>query len=238
MKNKELIKLDDVKSIAEFLQQPAVKMAEFLTGVLASDTKDLKYSAGRLVQASLQWKLYSYLGKEINDYITKGKIKEDFLSDHKNQQSLYDLLKFIDEATPDEERFNAVKSLFLKSLSEDTSEEERIIAYQFMKLSKELDSDSLLILKAAFDIYSNKSALSVTLGPNDLDTKSAHIWLTHISKQIGHGILSLVELHEEQLMQLKLISPRIHPDGSGIEKTKYFRLTDLGYKFCEFIYNT
>ena len=37
---KELIKFDDVKSIAEFLQQPAVKMAEFITGILVSDTKD------------------------------------------------------------------------------------------------------------------------------------------------------------------------------------------------------
>jgi len=36
---KELIKLDDVKSIAEFLQQPATKMAEFITGLLVSDTK-------------------------------------------------------------------------------------------------------------------------------------------------------------------------------------------------------
>jgi len=85
---KELIKFDDVKSIAEFLQQPATKMAEFLTGILVSDTKAWKLSAGHLVQASIQWKLFSQLGKEIKDYIDKGKIKEDFLDKELSQQSL------------------------------------------------------------------------------------------------------------------------------------------------------
>lgn len=237
MSKKELLKIDDIKSITEFLQQPAVKMAEFLTGVLASDAKDLKYSAGRLVQASLQWKLYTQLGNEIKEYIDKGKIKENFLDKQQNEQSLYSLLKFIDEATPDEERFEAVKSLFIKTLIEDSSEEEKVIAYQFMKLSQELNSDSLLILKAAFDISNGRLNPSKSFSVEN-DTKSTHSWLTSISMQLGHGIISLVELHEEQLIQLKLISPRRYGDNSGIDNTGHFRLTDLGYKLCQYIYNT
>ena len=108
-----LIKFDDVRNIIDFLQQPATKMAEFLTGLLVSETKDWKLSAGRLVQASIQWKLFSQLGKEIKDYIDKGKIKEDFLENDLSQKSLYDLLKFIDETTPDEDSFNAMKTLFI-----------------------------------------------------------------------------------------------------------------------------
>ena len=87
---KELIKFDDVKSVAEFLQQPATKMAEFVTGLLVSENKDWKLSAGRLVQASIQWKLYSQLGKEINEYIEKGIIKDDFLDNAQNFKSLSD----------------------------------------------------------------------------------------------------------------------------------------------------
>lgn len=82
---KDLIAIDDVKSIADFLKQPATKMAEFIAGILVSDTKNLKYSASRLVQASIQWKLYSQFGVEIQDYIDKGKIKKDFLEDSSNQ---------------------------------------------------------------------------------------------------------------------------------------------------------
>lgn len=234
---KELIKFDDVKSIAEFLQQPATKMAEFITGILVSDTKDLKLSAGRLVQASIQWKVFSQLGKEIKDYIDKGKIKEDFLDKELSQQSLCDLLKFIDETTPDEDRFNAMKTLFIKSVAHDLSEAEQILSYQFMKLCKDLESGDLLILKAAYDIKNGKLSQklsSTTIGLND---KAAQAWLLNISKQIGHEIISLVEVHEDKLVNLKLISPRTHSDKSGFAQTKYYRLTDLGYKVCEYIYN-
>ena len=129
---KELIKLDDPKNIVEFLQQPATKLAEFITGILISDTKDWKLSAGHLVQASIKWKLFSQLGKEIKGYIKKGKIKEDFLDKEQNKQALSDLLKFIDETSPGEDRFNAMKTLFIKSVASDSSDEEQILSYQFM----------------------------------------------------------------------------------------------------------
>ena len=98
---KELIKLDDPQNIIEFLQQPATKLAEFITGVLVSDSKDWKLSAGHLIQASIKWKLFSQLGKEIKDYIEKGKIKENYLENETSKQSLSELLKFIDETAPD-----------------------------------------------------------------------------------------------------------------------------------------
>lgn len=234
---KELIKFDDVKSISEFLQQPATKMAEFLTGMLISDTKDWKLSAGRLVQASIQWKLFSQLGKEIKNYINIGKIKEDFLENELSQQSLYDLLKFIDETTPDEDRFRAMKTLFMKSVASDSSDEEQILSYQFMKLCKDLESADFLILKAAYDIkngeLSNKLS-STKINPNDT---SANSWLLNISKQIGHEIMSLVEVHEDKLVNLKLIGPRSGADRSGVAVSKNYRLTDLGCKVCEYIYD-
>lgn len=115
-KGKELINFDDPKNIVEFLQQPAIKLGEFITGILVSDTKDWKLSAGHLVQASIKWKLFSQLGKEIKGYIEKGKIKEDFLDIEQNKQSLSNLLKFIDESSPSEDRFNAIKTLFFKSV--------------------------------------------------------------------------------------------------------------------------
>lgn len=235
--SKELIKFDDVKSIAEFLEQPATKMAEFITGILVSDTKDWELSAGRLVQASIQWKMFSQLGKEVKDYIDKGKIKEDFLDKEQSQQSLYDLLKFIDETTPDEDRFNAMKTLFMKSVAIDSSDEEHILSYQFMKLCKDLESGDLLMLKAAYDIKNGKLSQKLSSTTIDLNNKTSQTWLLNISKQIGHEIISLVEVHEDKLVNLRLISPRTLSDKSAFAKTKYYRLTDLGYKICEYIYN-
>lgn len=237
---KDLIKLDDAKSIAEFLQQPATKIAEFITGVLISDTKDWKFSAGRIVQASIKWKLFSQLGKEIKEYIEKGKIKKDFLDKPQNHQSLYDLLRFIDESTPDKDRFNAIKTLFFRIVVSDVSEAEQILSYQFMQLCKDLESGDLLILKAAYDVSKGTISDKITsgIGAFNKDSTDAEYWLKAIANQIGHSLKSLVEVHEEKLESLKLISTRRHTDRSGIEKTPYFRLTDFGYKLCEFIYST
>jgi len=234
--DKELIKIDDPKSMVEFLQQPATKLAEFITGMLISESKDYKLSAGHLIQASIKWKLFSQLGREIKTYIEKGKIKEDFLEKDQNKQSLSDLLKFIDDTSPSEDRFIAMKKLFLKSVSEESSEEEKILSHQFMQICKQLESTDLLIMRAAFEI--NKGVLRNKLKLENVDRgnlRSAREWLINISKQVWHGISSLIEVNEDKLITLKLISPRTLSDRSGILNSSNYRLTDLGCKLCEYL---
>lgn len=234
----ELIKFDDAKSIAQFLQQPAIKLAEFITGILISDRNDWKLSAGRLVQASIKWKLFTQLGKELNDYIKKGKIKEDFLNDDQHKQSLSDLLKFIDDTAPSEDRFKAMKALFIKSALSDSSQEEQSLAYQFMKICSSLESNDLLILKAAHDIKDGRLSQKLAGTNPNKDDMIAESWFRMISRQIGHEIKSLIEVNEDNLVNLKLIAPRTGSDRSGIRTTKNYRLTDLGCKLCEYIYDS
>lgn len=64
------------------------------------------------MQAAIKSRLFSQLGKEINSYIKKGKIKDNFLDEEQKKQSLYDILKFIDESSPSDDRFKAMKTLF------------------------------------------------------------------------------------------------------------------------------
>ena len=225
--NKELINLDNEKSVMKFLQQPTVKIAEVLTGILASDMKDYKLSAGQIVQASIKGRLLTQLGKELQKYKNKGEIKEDYFENDKNRMSFYELLKFIDEDVPDEERFKAMKSIFLVSISKDAKEEDEELAYEIMQICKKLSSGDLIILKAIYDMVQENKHNNGQRGAKD--------WLDIIAQQIGHSIPLLVEMHEEKLMKLKLISERIYSDKSAFEKTKYFRLTELGYKLCEFI---
>jgi len=232
-KDKGLIKIDSIKSIAEFLQQPTLKIAEALTGILASDLRDIKLSAGRLVQASIKFKLFTQLGKELKEYIEKGKIKENYYATNKNQASLCELLELIDEEIPDEERFKAMKSIFFTSVSRDISEKDEELAYELMQICKKLTSGEILVLKAVYDIINNRFAPNMS--SFDLETESASTWLDIIASQIGHNMSSLVEIYEQKLIDLKLISDRVYSDRSGIGKTPNFRLTQLGYKLCEFI---
>jgi len=232
-KDKGLIKIDSIKSIAEFLQQPTLKIAEALTGILSSDLRVIKLSAGRLVQASIKFKLFTQLGKELKEYIEKGKIKENYYATNKNQASLCELLKFIDEEIPDEERFKAMKSIFFTLISRDTREKDEELAYELMQICKKLTSGEILVLKAVYDIINDRFAPNM---PSfDLETESASTWLDIIASQIGHNMSSLIEMHEQKLIGLKLITDRVHSDRSGISNAPHFRLTQLGYKLCEFI---
>lgn len=233
MQDKKLIKLDDAKSLMEFLRQPTLKIAEMLTGILVADSRDWKLSAGRLIQATIKGSLLTQLGRELEKYRDEGKIKEDFLSTYKNRMSFYELLKFIDEEVPDEERFRAIKSIFFTSISKDAKEHEEKLAYELMQICKRLSSGDLLVLKAAYDIVNGCLAPSMP-AINDRE-KNANDWLNLIAQQIGHSLPSLVEVHEKNLTELKLISDRTLSDRSGVQPTQHFRLTTLGYKFCEFI---
>ncbi len=230
--NKKLINLDNKKSVMNFLQQPTVKIAEVLTGILASDIKDYKLSAGQIVQASIKGRCLTQLGKELEEYRNKGKIKEDYFESDKNRMSLYELLKFIDEDVPDEERFRAMKSIFLASISRDTKKEDEKMAYEIMQICKKLSSGEVVVLKAIYDIVQENKHNTYY---NNKVGHGVNAWLYVIAQQIGHSIPSLIELHEKKLIELKLISNRTFSDKSGFEETKYFRLTELGYKLCKFI---
>jgi len=220
------------RDVLKFLQQPAIKIAEALTGILSSSRSDLILSAGRLVQASIKLRLFQQLGKELKEYREKGKIKDDFCATKYNQASLCELLKFIDEEVPDEERFKAMKSIFLTSVSKDASEDKEVLAYQMMQICRQLSGRDILVLKAIYDIASGGS--SNLNDDANLATKDPKEWFSIVAHKIGHKIPSLVEISEERLVNLKLISRRIHPDRSGID-SRNFRLTQLGLKLCEFI---
>lgn len=230
--NSHSIDLNNPDSIKKLLEKPS----KFLTGILASRSYECRRSAGNLIQGAVQWNLYSQIEKEINHYIKKGKIKKDYLETDLNKQSIIELLKFIDEESPDEKRFEAVKTLFFKSIFIESDEEEKTLAYQLIKICKQLNSEQLLIIKAAYDIihgrFSRKMDEKV-----DFNNASAIYWLTAISKQVGHCIPSLIEVDEDHLINIKLIQPRVHTDRSGIKSNANFRLTVFGMKLCSFIYD-
>ncbi len=229
---KGLIPLNNAEELERFLEQPTKAIAETLTGILGSGTHSLILSVGKVVQASLEGKMLKQLGKELADYKEKGRIKEDYFATSKNQATFYELLKFIDEEVPEEERFKAMKSIFLSAVSKNATEEDEALAYELMQICKQLSSGEVVLLKAAYDIANNRLAPGVSSSTAD---SSASYWLKNLAKQIGHEDTSLIELHEEKLIKLKLISERRFSDQSGIVSTQTNRLTPLGIKLCEFI---
>ncbi len=239
MKN-NLIDLENEKSLMSFLKEPTVKIAETLTGVFVSEKKDWKLSAGKLIQATIKGSLITQLGREIEKYQEEGRIKVDYFATHKNRASLYELLKFLDEEVPDEELFTAIKSVFFSGIGVDSTEHDEALVYEFLQTAKKLSGTEILILKAAYDISNGRKPNDIVQGALDNARDHRPTWRKCISKQMGYGDLDAVVFkYEENLESLGLISPRVVIDRlqSNYEPTQHFRLTEMGYKFCEFITN-
>ena len=224
------------RSVMEFLQKPTLQIAEALTGILCSDSKDWKLSAGHIVQAIIRGDLLTQLGQEIKTYQDTGKIKRDIFETDFNRASLKEIIGFIDSETPDGVRFRAMKSVFLGSL-ETTADE--VLTYELMKICRQLSSMEIMILSANYNVVKG-TAKPTAKGIEWGAAIRIEYWAQIIAEQIGHNLPEIVLQYEEHLIALKLISDRHYPIDrtrvtENFEKTQYFRLTSLGYKLCEFI---
>ncbi|MEK7554837.1 MAG: hypothetical protein AAB518_02545 [Patescibacteria group bacterium] len=236
--DKNLIKLDDEKSVMQFLGQPLNKIAEAVIGLVGSEGKEWRLSAGKILHAAIKGNLFTQLSREIEKYREEGKIKENYFATHKSRASLYELLKFLDEEVPTEELFIAMKSIFISSISKDSTEFDESLAYEFLQTAKKLSGTEILILKANFEIAQNNISEAVSKDAIHDGNSRRHIWWRVVARQMGLGELySIVQKYEKNLESLGLISPRNERENLAdmFEPTQKFRLTEMGCKFCEFI---
>ncbi len=236
---KNLPSLEKTQDIMGFLQQPALKIAEAITGILSSDKKDLKLSTGQLVQAAIKCNLLTQLGEEIKVYRNKGKIRENYLKSDINRATFKELLSFIDDESPDDVRFKAIKSIFISSIEKGVDAKGEMLAYQIMQICKKLSSAEILILKANYQLVKNENYFA----GKGVDFENARVsnWSQVVAGQIGHGLSELVLQYETHLIDLRLISDYQYSSGqktrveTNFSKTSYYRLTELGYELCKFI---
>ncbi len=131
----------------------------------------------------------------------------------------------IDRDVPDEDKFNAMKTLFYSVISADVSEQEQILNYQIFQVAKNLTSNQLLILITCYDIIQK----------NEIPSNLANLvdWLNLIANRIGHGIDSLIERDEQTLVENKLLTPHLQQREKVRIIKDNARLTELGIKLCE-----
>jgi hypothetical protein len=221
----EIVPFRDPQALADFLNQPLLKIAEALTGLLSMGRSDAVLATGRIAQAALRGKILTQLGREIRQLVEKGKIKEDYASTKYGYKSLVELLEFIDSEVPDEDRYEAVRTMFEAINSVDAKEGEEILNYELLQISKKLTASQLLTLKAAFDVYKLKLFEGRAM-------VAATDWLRQVADRVGHKSVGLAEQDESVLISNGLVTGRVHPDRSGIIATNG-RLTDLAIAFCQ-----
>jgi hypothetical protein len=95
--------------------------------------------------------------------------------------------------------------------------------------AKGLRSGELYLLKT---IYENKGSYLSDL-INNPSTDNYERWALHMAKAAGHNVTALIGLHEQRLIELCLITPRISQSGTPRIATQNARLTDLAFRFFE-----
>lgn len=171
----------------------------------------------------------------------KGEVKnESFLTD-KPESSFIDIIRFIGQKMPDEERMKAIKSIFFYGVSKNATEQDEVLAFEFLQTAKKLSSMEILILKANFELVLGKFAndVSKVFGESLRNPQNKRsVWKKVIAKQMGYGEHeAIVTKYERNLESLGLISFRCEDTrfSDDFEPTQKYRLTETGYKFCEFI---
>jgi hypothetical protein len=215
------------RDTSDVIKDTLTQLAEGLTGIAASDRKELVFSVGHIVQSLRKGLFLSRFREEWNAYRDKGKIKDDYIGTEQHQACLQGLLEFLDHDSPDEIRFETLKKIFLVAATESASDRTSLLPYQFLKLCRGMSSGEIIVLNATYQIAKESFP----------DILAAAQWLEMIAERSGLKHPALVEIHEEQLIQKHLISGRRHTDRSGVTVKSHFRLTSLAFELCEYIAN-
>jgi len=229
--------MTDTNDLSKFQEDTSSVLAktlngliEGITGVAASEKKELYLSVGHLLQAVRKGKFLSQLLKEWNQYRDKGRIKEDYQNTEQHYTCIQEILNFLDSEPPEEIRFDILKKIFLVAATEKVTDRNSFLPQQYMKLCRTLSSGEIVVLSTAYK-------LSQVSKREPVKYNSAAEWLKKIAEESGLIHPELVEIHEEELMKKHLLSPRVHSDRSGVNASPHFRLTSLGFKICNYLAN-
>ncbi len=229
---KDLVPADSVgdpRETSGILARTIVGIVEGLTGVGTSDRKDLVQSAGFILQRLRGVRLLDAFKAEWDRYREKGRIKDDYQATEQHAECLQELLDFLDQDSPDQFRFDALKKILLVSATEEHSSRDSVLPQQYMKLVRELGSGELLVLLTTY--------ITVARGGWSSSDTSARNWQQQIADASGLKFPELVANHETKLMATNLLTPRELSDQSGVTRGTYNRLTEFGRQLCEFISN-
>ncbi|HEY5123982.1 MAG TPA: hypothetical protein VIK14_09625 [Ignavibacteria bacterium] len=220
--------LEILNSTSNMLKKTMLTLVEGLTGVASSKKEEWFLSAGHIFQGLLKNKFLSILNNEWDKWQEKGKIKEDYQESDQHKNLLLELLKLLDNDTPEDTIFSILKKILLVAASETVSDRESILPLQYMSISKKFTAGEIILLFTIYRIVLDDKY-------NKSINYNAIIWLESVAKESELRFTDLVKIHEDELIKKNLLTKRLYPDGSGVQISPYFRLTSLGYELCKFI---
>lgn len=206
----ETIPRNEYEKALKYTKEEILPIAEFFTGVACSSRTKWGRSVGHVVQGVIGGRGLSKLQKEVENYINAGRIKKDFVTSIQGERCLVELLKFLEQEIPDNERLELLKRIYIVSATEEIHDRESPLPLQFMQIARSLTQGEILVLFAAYRI--DRTGSPMLREKFDLFVKET---------KLEYG--ELVRLHIGSLSAKRLL------DQPGK------RMTLMGIAFCEYV---
>lgn len=205
---------------------PKDRLSSLIAGAAAlasQERSDTVLAVGRLLQAIRNGNFVEQLRVEWEALRSRGAIRGDYDTTPQAIECLQELLAFLDSPVADQPRFLAIKNLFLRTATEVQTKRDDPRPQQYMRILRHLTAGSLLVLLASYRDPDFPPSGSV---------ESASQWLRRIASLSGLEHPELVALHETQLLEFHLLTPRQYADASGVVRGPHGRLSGLGLSIC------
>jgi len=211
----------------EIIQRSLAQILEGITGIAGSQRSDWFLTLGHLLQRVRSGRFLSTFLDEWNKYVEKGRVEDGYMYTIQHQECLQEMLDFLDKDSPDEVRFTILKKILLTAAIEKISDRDSLLPQQYVRLCRSLSSGEAVLLLAVYQIAAD--------GTSPEGHVSAADWLKQVAEVSGLRHIELVELHEQGLIEKRLLSPRLHSDRSGVDVGQHFRMTGLAVEVCRYV---
>ncbi len=211
------------------LKESILQIAEGMTGIAASERKELKLSIGHILQRALAGRFLSTLQKEWQQFKEKGRIKDDYEQTEQHRACLKELLEYLERGVPEERILEILKRIFLIAATEKHSERNDFLPHQYMKIASELTPGGILLMESA---YSFAKSIDKNTG-----TIEGENWIKKVAESSSLEHEDLIRYYLDGLCKKHLTSTRLleaHTRSITVPPP-YYGLTKLGYSFCDYI---
>lgn len=225
------IKIKDLTTILKKDSRIAGIAGSFGLTALLADPKGLVLTGGNLITSIFQRRFKEQLAETMLSLVNSGGYKNNASEDSKVMSTYVMLLKQIDENPDEIERLNAMKALFVASISKETPESDVVMLHELAQKARKLFSIDIIVLRTCyFGVYKNEDAKYHNI-------TYANEW-RRIVTELNNGkgdFTILVTESEKNLISLGLIDEAQGISKENIHPGRRFRLSDLGISFCVYL---
>lgn len=203
-----------------------------IASIFVSPSELLNASARLLLSADKN----NFLIKFKNEF-DKIKVKIGFdekrVNDENPKSIFSSILKELDNNPDENKKLELMKSLYLKSILSNKNSADDLLIHEIIQRVKKMTSMDIVIVECIYTVFIKEEV-------EYRDISDRGDWQRIISEELGWSPAMNYFVAESDFNLTKL---GILTDGRGTDKTiisghTNFRLSDLGYKMCTYVYSS